>query len=212
MIKAILFDMDGTLVDSENYYTSKSFDFASQYKKDIDIKDVYKIVGLNMTDTYKTMAKLIGISFNECKASYDEYFLRHPINYNDYLFDDVKDVLSKLKNKYKLCVCTMSTKKMLEDFIDDCNLPIFDLLLADEDINRSKPDPEIYLKSLEKLHIKNDEAIVVEDSYSGIMAGKNANIYTIARNGKRYHINQSSADYIFDDMHDILRILDEKNN
>ena len=212
MIKAILFDMDGTLVDSENYYTSKSFDFAKQYKKDIDIKDVYKIVGLNMTDTYKTMAKVIDVGFDECKASYDDYFLRHPINYNDYLFDDVNDVLSKLKNQYKLCVCTSSDKNMLNSFIKDCDLDVFDLTLSSDDVINSKPNPEVYLKALSRLNISSKEAIVVEDSYSGIKAGKNANIYTIARNGKRYHIDQSDADYIFDDMHDILRILDEKNN
>lgn len=212
MIKAILFDMDGTLVDSENYYTSKSFDWLKQYKKDADIKDVYKIVGLNMTDTYKTMAKLAGISFEKCKASYDEYFLRHPINYNDYLFSDVKDTLSKLKGKYKLCVCTSSTKEMLDSFIKDCDLDIFDLTLSSDDVINSKPNPEVYLKALDRLNIKGEEAIVVEDSSSGILAGKNAGIYTLARNGDRYLIDQSRADYIFLDMHEILEILDEKNN
>ena len=212
MIKAILFDMDGTLVDSENYYTSKSFDFAKQYKKDIDINDVYKIVGLNMIDTYKTMANLVNLSFEKCKVSYDNYFLSHPINYNDYLFDDVNDVLSKLKNQYKLCVCTSSDKNMLNSFIRDCDLDVFDLTLSSDDVINSKPNPEVYLKALSRLNISSKEAIVVEDSYSGIKAGKNANIYTIARNGKRYHIDQSNADYIFDDMHDILRILNEKNN
>ena len=212
MIKAILFDMDGTLVDSENYYTSKSFDWLKQYKKDSNIKDVYKIVGLNMNDTYKMMASLAGISFDECKTSYDKYFLCHPINYNDYLFSDVKDTLYKLKDKYKLCVCTSSDKNMLNSFISDCDLNLFDLTLSSDDVLNSKPNPEVYLKALNRLNISSDEAIVVEDSYSGIKAGKNAGVYTIARNSDRYLIDQSDADYIFDDMHEILEILDEKNN
>lgn len=212
MIKAILFDMDGTLVDSENYYTRNSFDWLKQYKKDSNIKDVYKIVGLNMTDTYKTMAKLANIGFEKCKVSYDSYFLSHPINYNDYLFSDVKDTLLKLKGKYKLCVCTSSDKNMLNSFIRDCDLDVFDLTLSSDDVLNSKPNPEVYLKALSQLSISNKEAIVVEDSYSGIKAGKNAGIYTIARNADRYLIDQSDADYVFLDMHKILEILDEKNN
>ena len=206
MIKAILFDMDGTLVDSENYYTRNSFDWLKQYKKDSNIKDVYKIVGLNMTDTYKTMAKLANIGFEKCKVSYDSYFLSHPINYNDYLFSDVKDTLKILKDRgYKLALCTVSEKYMLDNFLSQCNFEnYFDCLLSNADIKKTKPSPEIYLKALESLNLKNDEAIVIEDSYNGILAGKRSNMSVCARDSSRYHIDQSKADFIFKDMHEIL--------
>ena len=92
MIKAILFDMDGTLVDSERYYTEMSYKWVLQYRS-IEKRDIYQIVGANMDKTYRIMSKLAGLSYDETKKSYDEYFSKHPMNYNDYLFDDVKDVL-----------------------------------------------------------------------------------------------------------------------
>ena len=209
MIKAILFDMDGTLVDSERYYTEMSYKWLCQYNV-VDKKEIYKIVGLNMDDTYKTMSLLSGLSYDETKKSYDEYFSMHPMDYNDYLFNDVRDVLSKLQD-YKLAICTLSSRWMLDKFISDCSLNCFDLLLSDEDVKNPKPSPDIYLKAIERLGVNKEETLVIEDSSTGIKAGKNAGICTLARDGSRFFMDQSEADYIFDDLHEVLNILNEKN-
>lgn len=209
MIKAILFDMDGTLVDSERYYTEMSYKWLCQYNV-VDKKEIYKIVGLNMDDTYKTMSLLSGLSYDETKKSYDEYFGMHPMDYNDYLFDDVRDVLPKLHD-YKLAVCTLSSRWMLDKFINDCSLNCFDLLLSDDDVKNPKPSPDIYLKAIERLGVNRDETLVIEDSSTGIKAGKNAGICTLARDSSRFFVDQSEADYIFDDLHGVLNILNEKN-
>lgn len=209
MIKAILFDMDGTLVDSERYYTEMSYKWALQYR-DVDKRDIYQIVGTNMDKTYRIMSKLAGLSYDETKKSYDEYFSMHPMDYNDYLFDDVKDVLSKLSD-YKLAICTLSARDMLNKFISDTGLNCFDLLLSDEDVKNPKPSPDIYLKAIERLGVNRDETLVIEDSSTGIKAGKNAGICTLARDSSRFFVDQSEADYIFDDLHGVLNILNEKN-
>ena len=209
MIKAILFDMDGTLVDSERYYTEMSYKWVLQYRS-IEKRDIYQIVGANMDKTYRIMSKLAGLSYDETKKSYDEYFGMRPIDYNDYLFDDVKDVLSKLCD-YKLAICTLSSRDMLNKFISDTCLNCFDLLLSDEDVKNPKPSPDIYLKAIERFGVNRDETLVIEDSSTGIKAGKNAGICTLARDGSRFFIDQSEADYIFDDLHEVLNILNEKN-
>ena len=209
MIKAILFDMDGTLVDSERYYTEMYYKWLCQYNV-VDKKEIYKIVGLNMDDTYKTMSLLSGLSYDETKKSYDEYFGMHPMDYNDYLFNDVRDVLSKLQD-YKLAICTLYSRRMLDKIIIDCSLNCFDLLLSDEDVKNPKPSPDIYLKAIERLGVNRDETLVIEDSSTGIKAGKNAGICTLARDSSRFFVDQSEADYIFDDLHGVLNILNEKN-
>ena len=209
MIKAILFDMDGTLVDSERYYTEMSYKWLCQYNV-VDKKEIYKIVGLNMDDTYKTMSLLSGLSYDETKKSYDEYFGMHPMDYNDYLFDDVRDVLSKLSD-YKLAICTLSARDLLDKFIFDTGLNCFDLLLSNDDVKNPKPSPDIYLKAIERLGVNRDETLVIEDSSTGIKAGKNAGICTLARDSSRFFVDQSEADYIFDDLHGVLNILNEKN-
>ena len=173
----------------------------------LDIKELCH-VAKNLT--YRIMSKLAGLSYDETKKSYDEYFSKHPMNYNDYLFDDVKDVLPKLCD-YKLAICTLSSRDMLNKFISDTGLNEFDLLLSDEDVKNPKPSPDIYLKAIERLGVNRDETLVIEDSSTGIKAGKNAGICTLARDGSRFFIDQSEADYIFDDLHEVLNILNEKN-
>lgn len=205
MIKALLFDMDGTLVDSERYYTDGTFRWINKIKK-VPIEEIYPIIGTNMDETYKILSGVSGLAYEKVVKLNTEYFNTHPINYNDYIFNDVKDVLNTLKvNNYKLALCSLSEKWMVEQFIKDCHFEnIFDAVLSDDEIKNSKPNPEIYIKALELLNVNNNEAIVVEDSYNGILAGKNANIKTYARDSQRYNIIQDKADYIFEDMHEIL--------
>ena len=186
-----------------------SYRWALQYR-DVDKRDIYQIVGTNMDKTYRIMSKLAGLSYDETKKSYDEYFSVHPMDYNDYLFDDVKDVLPKLCD-YKLAICTLSSRDMLNKFISDTGLNCFDLLLSNDDVKNPKPSPDIYLKAIERLGVNKEETLVIEDSSTGIKAGKNAGICTLARDGSRFFIDQSEADYIFDDLYEVLNILNEKN-
>ena len=208
MIKAILFDMDGTLTDSEKYYVEGTFKWTNNYKK-VPIEKVYSIVGLDMDGTYNFLSNLLDISYDKAKELNTKYFKNNPINYNDYLFNDVKDTLKILKDKgYKLGLCTVSEKYMLDNFLRQCDFEdYFDCLLSNKDIKESKPSPEIYLKALDYLNLKNDETIVIEDSYNGILSGKRASMKVCARDSSRYHVDQSRADYIFKDMHEILDLL-----
>ena len=205
MIKAVLFDMDGTLTDSEKYYVEGTFKWVNNYKK-VPIEKIYSIVGLDMNDTYIFLSNLLDISYDRAEELNTKYFKNNPINYNDYLFNDVKDTLKILKDKgYKLGLCTVSEKYMLDNFLRQCDFEdYFDCLLSNKDIKESKPSPEIYLKALDYLNLKNDETIVIEDSYNGILSGKRAGMKVCARDSSRYHVDQSRADYIFKDMHEIL--------
>ncbi len=205
MIKALLFDMDGTLCDSERYYTEGTYTWLKRYV-DVNKEAIYNIVGLSMDDTYKYLASISGLDIDEVKKLNDAYFNQeNVINYNDYLFADVKDNLRLLKKNYKLALCTISERYMLENFIKDCKLDgIFDVLISNNEVSKPKPDPEIYLKAIFDLNIKNDEAIVVEDSYNGILSGKRANCLTFARNASAYKIDQSMADFVFDNLDQIF--------
>ena len=83
----------------------------------------------------------------------------------------------------------------------------FDLIVSGFDFKRSKPDPEIYLTSAAKLNSAVEECLVVEDSPCGIKAGKNAGRLVAARNDHVFGFDQSEADFHFDTLEDLEKIL-----
>ena len=209
MIKAILFDLDGTLTDSETYYTESTCCWLKEAGIDVDRKLVNGIVGLSMDETYRYLSKISGLDYSSVKRLNEDYQKRHPLVYSDVLFDDVMPLFEELKKRgIKIAICSMSQTSYIRRCIEECSLDGYvDYYISGDTCERQKPDPEIYQKALRELGIDNKEAIAVEDSEQGIASSKAAGIYTLARNSEKLNINQSSADIIFNDIREILKLL-----
>lgn len=82
-----------------------------------------------------------------------------------------------------------------------------DVILTRDDVEHSKPDPEIYCKCLERLKLGPKQCLVIEDSAIGIQAAKGAEALVAARRDERYFTDQSEADFSIDGMEDILQLL-----
>ena len=206
MIKAVLFDMDGTLVDSEKHYVLGTKKWLEEKGFEISEDELCKIIGKSSSQVNEYLGNLLNVSPSYIEKYNTEYFNEtNVINYKDYLFDDVKDVLIKLKEKgIKLALCSGSEQFLIDKFIKDCHLEnIFDLTISSEYL-KHKPDPEVYLKAMETLHLLQEECIIVEDSYQGIKAGKATRCRVIARDASKYKINQEEADKIIYDLHELL--------
>ena len=99
----------------------------------------------------------------------------------DILYSDVKSVLSTLNKVFNLAIVTGSSKEELFPVLEKNKLfQYFQKIITAEDITKSKPDPEGYLKALSLFGINADKAVVIEDSPSGVKAAKAAGIKCIA--------------------------------
>ena len=215
MIKAILLDLDGTLVESEEYYLKGTFEFMKSIGFKGDLEMILPIIGNSMQWTFNYLASLVnGYSAKDIEMINDKYFHEdNPIKYNEIIFKDVKNNLKKFKElNIKLALCSQSDE-FLKKFIKECELEdYFDFIISSESIKEAKPKPDIYLIAADKLGVNKKECIIVEDSISGIMAGLNAGIFTIARKAKNLNIDQSKADLIVENFDEIYEYIININN
>jgi len=170
MIKAIFWDNDGILVDTEKlYYKASKLTFA---KIGIDLTDqMYAEYFLRNSHGTWHLAKNLGHSDTTISE------LRNERNnlYSKLLESEIEiikgaeEVLNRLYGKYKMGIVTSSRKDHFELIHRQTGfLKYFDFVVTSEDVKNTKPDPEPYLKALEISGMKKDECIVVEDSERGL--------------------------------------------
>lgn len=216
MVKAILFDMDGTLVDSELHYMTGTKKWMREFGYTGPDEEIYKIIGTSMDDTTKILRRLLDnrYDYDYLRKFNDNYFLNEfVLDYHKALFPEVKEYLVKFKNDgYKIALCSQSDNIFINKCLDDAGLnDIFDYVVSGEEMEHPKPAPDIYLAALNDLNINKDEAVVYEDSYQGIKSGISAGIYTVARRDTRFGVDQSEANCLvngIDELYNLVRGID----
>ena len=192
MIRAIIFDMDGLMIDSERV-TFESY------------QEVLKDMNLTMDRTF--YVSLLGRTKEGiAKQFYDE-------QEGVPLKPGLLHLLSYLKKEhhYKTIVATSSTRDRVDKILKQAHITdYFDDSICGDEVTKGKPNPEVFLKSCEKLGVKSDEAYVLEDSESGIMAAYSANIKVICVPDMKYPEAQyaSKCYKIVETLDDVIDILE----
>lgn len=178
MIKAILWDNDGVLVDTEKFYYQSTKEILSKYDVDLT-KDLYiQNLLINSCGAWHLIPenKLPNRDISSLRA---ERNLRYSelIKSSGLLIDGVTETLENLHRKYKMAVVTSCIKTHFDLIHSSTNIiQYFDFVLTREAYKVSKPDPEPYLLAVEKLALPKEECLVIEDSQRGLIAAHAAGI------------------------------------
>lgn len=205
---AYLFDLDGTLVDSEKLKGKALAKTCSLFGGKVDV-EVYKTVmgerWLNVTNHFFKAAKIEPDidEFNaEFKKIYQEILLKE-LTPNP----NVVELLLKLKAlRKKMGVVSSGSDWMVDQVLSQLELSeFFDLVISKEQVTKLKPDPEAYLLALEKLSLPSAEVLIFEDSNSGLIAAKNAYCDSVAfKHGFNENHDLSSAIQIISDFNEFV--------
>lgn len=218
MLQAIIFDMDGVIVDTEFVEFDVQAQFIERIKehnRTLSLSERSKVVGKGLADIPEIVKELSGSSLplEEIRTQYNQFFidLFSKVDYQAIFRQDIKKIIQFAKeNQIKLAVASSSAMAHIQNILTVCGIiDEFDYIVSGEIFKQSKPNPEIYLHTLEKLNVKAENAVAIEDSYYGIQAGKAAGLTVIGYEETRMEIDQSQADYIGKDMNRILAIIKE---
>lgn len=215
-IKAILFDMDGVLIDSETYYCQGTIDWMIKNGYQGNIDAIYTILGTTMEVTYQILQELFENKYTieELTEINETYFKENPLPYSKILMPGVKELIAFLKeNNIKMAVCSSSPMDVIEKCLTECGiLESFDYIVSGEQFEKSKPDPEIYLHARDVFQLTSDECIVIEDSKLGIDAAVNAKMKVIALHNPKFKQDQSKATWHIENMLQAIDVVKQAMN
>lgn len=187
-IKAVLFDMDGVLVEAKDWHYEALNKALRVFGYEISrYEHLHAFDGLPTKEKLKMISQRYYLPeslhpfINELKQSFTiDYVMElcHPMFSHEY-------ALSKLKSEgYKIAVCSNSIRNTIEVMMEKAALsPYIDAIISNEDVKKSKPDPEIYLKAMDLFGVNPKECVICEDNINGINAA-------IASGGNLLKINE----------------------
>ena len=201
MLKAVIFDLDGLLVDSTPVQQEANRQFLAKYGK-VHFPSTGR-EGMRIIDIirdYKDIYQLPG-TVEELYVARQELFLSL-VKTDLQLFPGALPLLEKLKNgrRLKIALATSGSKDYIRTLFSKFETleSFFHVVATGDDVVRGKPYPDIYLLTLEKLGFEAEECIVLEDSFNGIAAAKAAGIQVICVPNKNYQdADYSQADKTF---------------
>lgn len=211
--KAVIFDMDGVLIDSEPLWKiamQKVFDTIGCH---LTKKDFQQTVGLRIDEVIEYWYEVTpweNYSVKEVETQIMSEMVRL-IHENGEPLPGVLDTISFLKESgIKIGLGTSSFTVLIEAVLNSLKLTdAFDFVHSAEDEEYGKPHPAVYLTVAEKLKERPIDCLVIEDSVTGIIAGKAARMTVVAIPEKTHEVNPKIilADYEFEDMNLFLNAI-----
>lgn len=207
--KAVLFDMDGVLYNSMPNHAYSWHNSMKRFGLQMSEADAYKYEGMRGVETIKLICREQWgreISDEESQKMYDvksQLFATCP---EAKVMDGVQDLMHKIKEcGMQIVVVTGSGQRsLLDKLVDEFHgLVSPDLIVSSFDVTHGKPNPEPYLKGLQKVGAEPWQAIVVENAPLGVRAGVAANIFTVAVNSgplPNEMLAAEGASLVFDNM------------
>ena len=207
-MKAVIFDMDGVIIDSEPIHFDVDIKTMDYLGRNISGGELEKYVGMTSTEMWSLIKKKYNLI-----QSVDEiidYQLENKINIVRELdiepIEGIRELLLQLKNESLLIgIASSSPRKFIEEVVKKFHLQDYlSCVVSGEEVPRGKPAPDVYIEAAKELGVDIDQCIVIEDSRNGVIAAKAAGMKCIGyKNINSGNQDLSKADITVDSIKDI---------
>lgn len=208
MIRVVIFDLDGTIIDNEGLYGEA---FCTILKGlGVSCENVKHTSGIGVRENWEKMKRDLSLSPdpNKLAAQTQQFYLDH-IGQVEIRPGFIETARYLREKGIRIALATSNTTDVGQQIIETLKLQkIFDAVAFGDEVAYKKPAPDIFLKVLEKVKLHPREAVVVEDSPAGIAAAKNALIKVFALKTDRFNrIELARADRIIDRLEELEKLV-----
>ena len=192
MIRAIIFDFDGVITDSEPVHLKMFQKVLSEMGITLNAREYYEVyLGMDDKGCFTTILKSNGIgtasqliqSLIQKKTNYLMEYIKNDL----FIYPGVVELVGSYRKDYLLAIASGALRHEIEFVLESAGIrSAFSVIVSAEDVSEGKPNPECFNKTLERLNgiggerIKKDECLVIEDSIAGIEAAKAAGMSCVA--------------------------------
>lgn len=173
---AVLWDMDGTLVDSEHYWMASERSLAAAHDAPWTDQDGHDLIGNSLYESSKIIKAKIGSSMEPdaiIERLTDSMVAQLAVEIH--WRPGARELLAELKRKkIKTALVTMSMHRMAEEVVNRIPFRAFDVIIGGDDVTRGKPFPDPYLQAAAALGVRPEDCVALEDSSTGLRSAEAA--------------------------------------
>lgn len=208
-MKAFIFDMDGVIIDSEPIHFEVDSKVMKHFGIDIDQEELEEYVGMDNEEMWniikakynmkQSVSEIIGYQLSKKVQAFKETKIG-PIEG----ITDLFNILHKLN--IPMAVASSSSKELIEVVMNKFGIShYFTYIISGEEVNKSKPEPDIYLEAARVIKVEPKDCVVLEDSKNGVIAAKAAGMKCIGyHNPNSGNQDLSRADIIVEKVDEVI--------
>lgn len=207
-LKAALFDLDGVIVDTAKYHYRAWKKLANSLGIEFTESDNEKLKGVNRVQSMDLILKMGNKELsddvkNELMDKKNSWYVDYISKMtSDEILPGAVEYIKELK-KRSVKIGLGSASKNAQSILKSLSIiDLFDVIIDGTKVEKSKPDPEVFISGCNQLNVDNKDCVVYEDSLSGIEAGKRAGMYVVGIGSKD---NLPDADIVVSGLHELIK-------
>jgi HAD superfamily hydrolase (TIGR01509 family) len=208
VIDAVVFDLDGVIVDSEQVWDEERVDFVRQSGRPFPERATRDMMGMSSPEWSRYLAEQLGVPGTP-KEINDAVVSRMLARYaqGPPFIDGAVDAVRRIAGRWPVGIASSSNRELIDVVLAAAGLDsVVRVSVSSEEVERGKPAPDVYLEALRRLGAEPTRAAAVEDSHNGIRSAKSAGMRVIAIPNPHFPPDAESlvlADVVLDSIRDL---------